>query len=108
MKKHTRDEEFVLHISSRLAAFMRDEREVAGRSICAVARKLRIKKSRLYKWEIGTTSPPAYILRALALHYGKASYFRLGILDFEFQLEKCRRNKARVSIKKETIAGHHS
>jgi hypothetical protein len=88
MASYIKDKEFIFFITARLAAFLRNERELKGRSIRTVAKNLKIRRKRIRRWEAGLSSPPSYILTSIVWQYGKASYSRLMEMDLEFQFEK--------------------
>ena len=87
----TRDNELGKIALLRLSCLLRDERKLKCRSIRTLARKLKIKKKQIKKWEAGKASPSGIIMMAIAKHYGKAALERLHQLDFELQILKYER-----------------
>jgi predicted transcriptional regulator len=84
-----------LHINERVGVLLRRERALRGRSIRTVARKMRVKRETLKRWEAGASSPPANLFLSLVDFYGKAAYQRAVELDFQFQQEKYERELLR-------------
>lgn len=67
------------------------ERTLKGRSVRTVARKLKIKKISLRKWEAGKASPSCQVFLKIVFLYGKDAYRRASELDLQLQLEKYHR-----------------
>ena len=78
-------------INGRVGHLLLEERRLKGRSIRSVARKLKIKRRSLKKWEAGLSSPPCNVFYALVQFYGKASFQKASELDLQLQIEKYER-----------------
>jgi transcriptional regulator with XRE-family HTH domain len=84
------------YINERVGVLLRQERALKGRSIRTVARKMKIKRSTLKRWELGLSSPPANKFYSLICFYGKEAYRRASELDLQLQFEKYDRELMRV------------
>ena len=93
----TADHELGKIAQDRLSALMREERKNKNRSIRTLARKLKIKRKHIKKWESGKGCPPGPIMMAIFDHYGKASMSHLQRLDLELQHMKYERTIARMN-----------
>lgn len=99
LKNLTVEEGIALHINERVGALLRQERSFKGRSLRTVARKLKIKRYSLNRWELGLSSPPANVFYSLICFYGKEAYRRASELDLQLQQEKYNRELLRVQSK---------
>jgi predicted transcriptional regulator len=96
LKNLTIEEGIALRINDRVGALLHQERTIKGRSIRTVARKLKIKRASLKRWEAGKASPPANVFMSVIHFYGKAALRRASELDFQLQQEKYNRELLRV------------
>lgn len=69
-------EEVLRDVNERVSSFLREERNLKGRSIRTVARKLKIKRRHIKAWEDGRKSPPVRIMLQIAALYGRKASSR--------------------------------
>lgn len=98
LKNLTIEEGIALRINDRVGVLLRQERTLKGRSIRTVARKLKIKRVSLKRWEDGVASPPANVFMSIVHFYGKAAHHRASELDLQLQQEKYCRELMRLQI----------
>lgn len=79
----------------RLSNLMKAERALKGRSVRTLARKLKIKRKHIKKWESGKGCPPGPVMIAIFRHYGKEPFRNLLDLDLDLQMLKYQRTLAR-------------
>lgn len=72
----------------RIGNFLREQRRLKGRSVRTVARKLKMKRRDLKKWEAGRSSPPGQLFIKIVSYYGKNAYGLASELTLRLQLEK--------------------
>lgn len=89
------DYELGVIVCSRLSHLMREERKIKGRSVRTLARKLKIKRRHIKKWEAGKGCPPGPVMIAIFKHYGKEPFCKLLDLDLDLQMLKYQRAMAR-------------
>lgn len=77
-----------LQINERFGLLLLEERQNAGRSVRTIARRFKISRRRLQRWEQGLSSPPSKVFCKLVRHYGPAAFERAQMLDLQVQLEK--------------------
>ena len=77
-----------LQVNARFGRLMAEERLLSGRSVRSVAKRAKVKRALLMKWESGKASPPARKFVAIMRVYGKKALFRAAELDFQIQIEK--------------------
>lgn len=97
------DHELGAIVCSRISHLMRVERETKGRSIRTLARKLKIKRADIKKWEAGKACPPGPIMMAIFKHYGKEPFRKLVDLDFDLQMLKYQRTMAKRAAAAEAL-----
>jgi predicted transcriptional regulator len=91
----TIDHELGAIVCSRLSQLLREERETKGRSVRTLARKLKVKRRHIKKWEAGKGCPPGPVMIAIFKHYGKEPFRKLLDFDFDLQMLKYQRTMAR-------------
>lgn len=94
----TADHELGAIVCLRLSQLLREERKAKSLSIRTLARKLKIKRKRIKKWEAGKGCPPGPVMIAIFKHYGRDSFHRLVDLDFNLQMLKYQRALARRAV----------
>jgi ribosome-binding protein aMBF1 (putative translation factor) len=77
-------------IKECVSRLLRDQRVFTGRSIRSVARRIKVKRSKLRSWESGKSTPPAYVYVAIVTIYGEAALQAAAKLDSQLQLERYR------------------
>lgn len=80
--------EFENIVKTEIGRLMKREREIKGFSIRTLARKVKIERRKIKKWEQGKGSPPLYILSKIFKYYGKKAIYNLAELDIELQFLK--------------------
>lgn len=95
--KNNLNEKIKIDINSRVGSLLSEQRKLKGFSVRTVARKIKIKKSKLAKWEAGDESPPAYLFYKIVCLYGRHVYQAAAELDFQLQLEKYQRSIQQIS-----------
>ncbi len=78
----------ILQVNARFGRLMLDERLLAGRSVRTVAKRMKVKREQLRKWEAGRASPPARKFIAIMRVYGREAVYRAAELDLQIQIEK--------------------
>ncbi|MBX2994128.1 MAG: helix-turn-helix transcriptional regulator [Bdellovibrionaceae bacterium] len=86
-----------LKINERFGLLLLGERKNSGRSVRYIARRFRISRRNIQRWEQGLSSPPAKVFYRLIQHYGLTAVQRAQILDLEIQLEKYEMVKRRTA-----------
>lgn len=89
----------ILQINSRFGKLLLEERLLAGRSVRSIARRVKIKREDLRKWELGKSSPPARTFISIMKIYGREAMFRAAELDFQIQIEKYALVKEKMEMK---------
>jgi transcriptional regulator with XRE-family HTH domain len=87
----TSTEKIKVDINIRVGAFLLEQRSLKGNSVRTVARKLKIKRAKIRKWENAKASPPCNVFYRMASFYGKLALQSAAKLDLQFQLEKYQR-----------------
>lgn len=77
-----------LRINERFGRLLLEERTRAGKSLRAVARRMRIARESLRNWESGLSSPPANVFYSIMQFYGSGAMFRASELNLVLQIEK--------------------
>ena len=78
----------ILQVNIRFGRLLHEERVQARRSVRTIARKLKIRREVLRKWELGKASPPARTFIAIIRIYGPEAMFRAAELDLQIQFER--------------------
>lgn len=76
MELNQTKEEILRSVNERVSALMREERLLKGRSIRTVARKLKIKRRHIKRWEEGKKSPAISTMLKVTAFYGKTAHAR--------------------------------
>lgn len=97
-KNNDFDHEFANIIRQKIAALLIECRTKKNRSVRTLARKLKIKKKHIKKWEAGKGCPPNKALFAMLGHYGNGSMEAFQKLDCDLQILKYQRFKAKNPI----------
>lgn len=92
------DHEFAQLIRERLSMLLRTERQLKGRSIRTLARRLKIRRRHIKAWEAGTRCPPGPIMIKVVQSFGRESFRRLQELDLDLQIMKYNRTTSRLSL----------
>lgn len=87
----TIEQKIAVGINIRIGVFLAEQRKLKGRSVRTVARKIKIKRSHLKKWEAGKSSLPCQVFLKIVSLYGKDAYRLASELDLQLQLEKYHR-----------------
>lgn len=102
-KLDTVDHELGAIVCSQLSQLLREERETKGRSVRTLARKLKIKRRHIKKWEAGRGCPPGPVMIAIFKHYGNEPFRKLQDLDFDLQMLKYQRTITRKAAIAEAL-----
>lgn len=87
-----------LRLNERFGVLLKKERQNAGHSVRTVARRFKISRHNLRRWEQGLSSLPAWVFYELVQSYGPDAFQRAQILDIEIQLEKYELKKRQSPI----------
>ena len=77
-----------LQINARFGRLLLEERLLTGRSVRTIAKRVKVKREQLKKWESGRASPPTRKFIAIMTIYGREAMFRAAELDLQIQIEK--------------------
>lgn len=91
LKKISIDDGIRISINSRVGAFLSEQRTSSQKSLRTVARKLKIKRANIKKWEQAKASPPCDVFFRIVSFYGREALRSAMELDLQFQLEKYQR-----------------
>ncbi|MBK7962243.1 MAG: helix-turn-helix transcriptional regulator [Bdellovibrionales bacterium] len=80
-----------ISINSRVGTFLFEQRTLSKISLRNVARKLKIKRANIKKWEQAKGSPPCDVFFRIVSFYGEDALRSAMELDLEFQIEKYQR-----------------
>ena len=88
----------ILQINERFGRLLLEERLLAGRSVRTIAKRVRVRREQLKKWEAGKASPPARKFVAIMRIYGHEAMFRAAELDLQIQIEKFELTSRKVEM----------
>lgn len=77
-----------LRINERFGRLLLKERQAVGRSLRFIARKFKINRYHLRRWEMGRSSPQANVFCAIMRFYGSTACLRAARLSAELQLKR--------------------
>lgn len=93
----------ILQVNARFGRLLLAERCLARRSVRFVARRVKVKREVLKKWEAGKASPPARKFIAIMRIYGQEALFRAAELDLQIQIEKYELVRVKIESTKQDI-----
>lgn len=76
-----------LKINERVGLFLLEERQKAGRSVRTVARRLKIRRRKIQRWERGPSAPSMKVFFEFVQHYGGVAFFRAQVLENKISQE---------------------